>query len=253
MRRTLYLVYGLIAYAAFLGIALYLQAFFANFLVAKSIDQPSGPRMATAMIIDVLLILLFGVQHSVMARPAFKRMITRFVPPVVERSTYVLASFGVLAVLIWQWRPISEPIWDIQQPFVRGLIWGVFMIGWAMVPITTLMISHWDLFGLRQVWMNFQGKKYEPLPFRTPWFYSRVRHPLYVAWAVAFWATPTMTIGHALLAAGMTTYMLIAVVFEEADLVNHFGAKYVEYKRRVPAFVPRMRVNSDSFELSRLN
>ena len=252
MRRTFYLAYGVTAYALFLGIALYLQAFFANFLVVKSIDQPSGPRMAEAMIVDVLLILLFGLQHSIMARPAFKRFLTRFIPQAIERSTYVLASVAVLVFVIWQWRPISEPIWHVEQPFIRGLIWGLFMIGWAMVPVITMMINHWDLFGLRQVWAHVQGKPYEPLPFRTPWFYSRVRHPLYVAWAVAFWATPTMTIGHALLAAGLTTYMLIAVVFEEADLVNHFGAKYVEYKRRVPAFIPRMKMNSDSFELSRL-
>src|SRR5688572_22211903 len=152
MRRTLYLLYGITAYALFLGIALYLQAFFANFLVIKSVDEPSGPRIATAMIIDILLVLMFGLQHSIMARPAFKRLLTRYVPQEIERSTYVLASVAALVVLIWQWRPISEPIWHIEHPFVRGLIWGVFVIGWAMVPVTTMMINHWDLFGLRQVW-----------------------------------------------------------------------------------------------------
>ncbi len=253
MRRTLYLIYGVTAYLSFLGIAFYLQAFFANFMVIKSIDQPSGPRLTQAMAVDVMLILLFGLQHSIMARPGFKKWLTRIVPEPIERSTYLFASVAALVVLVWQWRPISQPIWNIEQPFVRGLIWGLFMIGWAMVPVISLMINHFDLFGLRQVWLYFQGKPYEPLAFRTPWFYSRVRHPLYVAWAVAFWATPTMSIGHALLAAGLTTYMLIAVVFEEADLVNHFGSKYAEYKRRVPAFVPRMKMSSDSFELSRLN
>jgi len=239
MKRLLYFGYGVVNHLVFLAIFAYLAAFVAGVLVPKTIDSPSDTPLAAALAINSLLIALFGMQHSIMARPGFKKMWTRIVPEPIERSTYVLASNLVTAILLWQWRGIDIVVWNVEQPIVRATIWMLFVAGWLLVPLATFLIHHFDLFGTRQVWLHLRRREYTSLPFRTPSLYRHVRHPLYVGWTIAFWATPTMTVGHLLFAGLMTTYIAIAVVFEERDLVAHFGQRYEEYRRRVPMFLPR--------------
>lgn len=238
MKRWLFFLYGVACHAAFLGVFLWLAAFVGGFLVPTSIDSPSGEPLGVAVAVNLLLLGLFAAQHSIMARPAFKRVWTKIVPQPIERSTYVLISSLVTALLIWQWRGIDTVVWDASSPLVRGAIWTVFAAGWLAVPVVSLLIDHFDLFGTRQVWLHLRGEDYKPLPFRTPLFYKHVRHPLYIGWTVAFWAAPTMTVGHLLFAATLTVYMGLAAIVEERDLVAHFGGQYVEYRRRVPMFVP---------------
>jgi protein-S-isoprenylcysteine O-methyltransferase Ste14 len=186
-----------------------------------------------------LLLALFAVPHSVMARPAFKRWWTQFVPKPIERSVYVLIANLSVMLLMWQWRPIRPNVWDVQHPAGRALAYGLFAAGWLLVPVASLMINHFDLFGVRQVWLHLKGRPYTVLPFRTPLLYRLVRHPLYVGWITAFWATPTMSAGHLLLAGVWTAYMLVAIPIEERDLSDAFGEKYEQYRRSVPALVPR--------------
>jgi protein-S-isoprenylcysteine O-methyltransferase Ste14 len=212
--------------------------------VPKTIDSQADGPIGAAIVIDVLLLLLFAVQHSIMARPAFKRVWTRFIPEPIERSTYVLVSNVVVIVLMWQWRGIDGIVWNAEQPVLRGLLWGLFAVGWLLVPLVSLMINHLDLFGTRQVWLYLRGREYEPLSFRVPAFYKHVRHPLYIGWGTAFWATPTMTVGHLLFAAVLTVYMGLAARVEERDLITYFGRQYEEYRRRVPMFVPRWKRTS---------
>jgi protein-S-isoprenylcysteine O-methyltransferase Ste14 len=246
MMRMAFFIYGVTGHLLFLATYAWLAGFVGNLLVPRSIDSPTSGSVPLAVAIDVGLIALFGLQHSIMARPAFKQVWTRIVPQPIERATYVFASCAVTMLLIWQWRPIDLVVWDVQYPPARWLLHGLFAAGWLGVPAVSLMIHHFDLFGTRQVWLHLQGREYTPLPFRTPLLYAKVRHPLYLAWAIAFWATPTMTAGHLLLAAGMTAYMLVAVVFEERDLIAYFGHQYEEYRRRVPMFVPWLGTGSTS-------
>jgi protein-S-isoprenylcysteine O-methyltransferase Ste14 len=238
MRRTAFLIYGLANYGLFFAVYAYMAAFFADVLVPKTIDAPPGGQVVLAVVVNVLLILLFGLQHSVMARPGFKRIWTRIVPKPIERSTYMLFSNLAVILLMWQWRPIDTPVWDVQNSVGRVVLWGLFAAGWLMVPAVSLMINHFDLFGVRQVWLHFRGREYTALPFHTPLLYARMRHPLYVGWFLAFWATPSMTAGHLLLALGFSSYILVAVLFEERDLLKYFGRQYAEYQRRVPRFLP---------------
>lgn len=237
MRRAIFFVYGIVCYVLFLAVYAWLAGFVGNFGVPKSIDSvPSNTLLAAG--IDLALVVLFGLQHSLMARPWFKAYWTRLVPQSIERSTYLLFSFAALALLMWLWQGLDIVIWDAKHPVARGLLWGLFIIGWVGVPLVSLMISHADLFGVRQVWLYLQGKEYTSLPFHTPYLYARIRHPLYVAWTIAFWATPTMTLGHLIFAATMTLYMGIATYFEERDLMHHFGEAYHDYRRRVPMYIP---------------
>lgn len=238
MKRMAFFVYGVTAHLLFLATYVWLAGFVGDLFVPHTIDSAPSGSIPPALAVDLGLIALFGLQHSIMARPAFKAVWTRIVPQPIERSTYVIASCAVTVLLIWQWRAIGVVFWEVQHPVGRGLLHGLFIVGWLMVPAVTLMINHFDLFGTRQVWLYLRGREYASLPFRTPMLYSKVRHPLYVSWALAFWATPTMTVGHLVFAAGMTAYMLVAVVFEERDLIAHFGRHYEEYRRRVPMFVP---------------
>src|SRR5262245_20016328 len=239
MKRTAFFAYGVTDHLCFLATYAWLACFVGNLLVERSVDSPVAGSVVPALLIDLGLIVLFGLQHSIMARPAFKEVWTRIVPQPIERSTYVFASCVVTVLLIWQWRAVDLVVWDVQHAVGRWLLYGLFVVGWLIVPAVSLMINHFDLFGTRQVWLYLRGKEYTSLPFRTPMFYSHVRHPLYIGWAIAFWATPTMTVGHLLLAGGMTGYMLVALVFEERDLIAHFGRQYEEYRTRVPMFVPR--------------
>jgi protein-S-isoprenylcysteine O-methyltransferase Ste14 len=238
MRRWSFFVYGVSCHLLFLATFAWMAAFVGNLLVAKTIDSAPAD-WPYAVTIDLLLIGLLGLQHSIMARPWFKRLWTRLVPQPIERSTYVLLSCVVLFLLMWQWRGIETVIWDVQQPLARGLLWGLFAVGWLFIPAVSLMIDHFDLFGTRQVWLYLRRRPYTSLPFRTSMLYNRMRHPLYVGWALAFWATPTMTLGHLLFAGALTLYMAMAALIEERDLVSHYGDIYSTYQRRVPMFIPR--------------
>ena len=239
MGRIVAFAYGVVSYAVFFGTFLYAVGFVGNF-VPQGMDAPPVSPLGTSLLINLGLLGLFALQHSVMARPAFKRVWTRVVPEPVERSTYVLASSLALLLLFWQWRPLGGLVWDIQNPAGRAVMHAAFAFGWLLVLVTTFLINHFDLFGLRQVWLHLRGRPYEPLPFKTPGLYRLVRHPLYVGWFFAFWATPTMTATHLLFAVATTAYILIAIRLEERDLV-HFHPEYAEYRSRVPMLIPGTR------------
>ena len=243
MQRKLFFVYGVLSHTMFLVVYAWMAAFVGNFGfgLIRTIDSAPSGSFPSALAINAVLIALFGVQHSVMARPTFKQRWTRYVPQPIERATYVLISNLLMILLMWQWRPMGIVIWDVQAPAARIALHALFAIGWLMVPAVSLLINHFDLFGTRQVWLHLRGREYESLPFRVPLFYKVVRHPLYIGWIIAFWATPTMTAGHLLFAGYMTAYMGVAALFEERDLIAYFGAQYEDYRRRVPMFIPWLR------------
>jgi methanethiol S-methyltransferase len=245
MQRLAFFVYGVLCHLMFLAVYAVFAAFVGGFLLPKTIDSPTMTGVGLAAAINIALLLGFGLQHSIMARPAFKRVWTKFVPPPIERSTYVLVSNLYLILLMWLWQPINIVVWDAPAGALRIAAWSLFVAGWLLVPLVSLMINHFDLFGTRQVWLHLRGEKYEPLPFRTPLLYARMRHPLYVGWALAFWAIPTMTVGHLLFAGLLTVYMLVAVLYEERDLIAHFGHRYEQYRREVPMFMPRLAKRSE--------
>jgi methanethiol S-methyltransferase len=245
MKRWIFFAYGVACHLLFLVVYAWFCGFTGNLLVPKSIDTPTETAFGPALAINLALLLAFGLSHSIMARPAFKRVWTKLVPKPIERSTYVLVSCIMLGLLMWQWRSMGGVVWDIQNPIGRGVLWTLFAAGWLMVPAVSLMINHFDLFGTRQVWLYLKGREYESLPFRTPMLYARVRHPLYIGWALAFWATPTMTVGHLLFAVVLTGYMGLAALVEERDLMAHFGDRYENYRRTVPRFIPRLRLAGD--------
>lgn len=231
------LLYGVGAYVVFLATFLYAIGFVGNLGVPRGIDSPASGSLLTSLGIDLLLLTVFAVQHSVMARPAFKRMWTRIVSPSVERSTFVLAASLALALLFWQWRPLGGVLWDVQAAWARMALYGLFACGWAIVLLSTLLIDHLELFGLRQVWTAWRGHAAKPARFVTPAFYRIVRHPLYLGFLIAFWATPTMTVTHLVFALATTGYILIAIQLEERDLLAAHP-EYAEYRRHVPMIVP---------------
>jgi protein-S-isoprenylcysteine O-methyltransferase Ste14 len=240
MARILGFFYGLVAYAVFFAAFVYLIGFLANFAVPKGIDQGELLPLPLALAIDLALIAAFGLQHSVMARPGFKRRIERWVPAAIERSTFVLAASAVLILLLWQWKPMTQVIWRVDDRAWANVLWGVYAAGFLLVLLSTFVIDHFDLFGLRQVTLNLLRRRYTHPAFRVTLFYRFVRHPLYVGFLLAFWGTPEMTLGRLVFAAGMTAYILIAVGFEERDLETFLGEDYRRYRERVPMFVPRL-------------
>jgi methanethiol S-methyltransferase len=239
MKRFSFFIFGVHCHGLFLIVFAYMAAFVGNLFVPKSIDSGGeGTVSALAVGINLLLLAAFSVPHSVMARPAFKRWWTQFVPAPIERSVYVFVSCILMIALLVFWQPITLVVWDFGHPVARGAMWAMFAAGWLLIPLASLMINHFDLFGTRQVWLHLRGREYTHLPFRTPMLYKIVRHPLYVGWMIAFWATPTMTVGHLLFAVTLTAYMLIAIPVEERDLVEAYGKTYVNYRRRVPGLIP---------------
>jgi protein-S-isoprenylcysteine O-methyltransferase Ste14 len=245
-------VYGAVSYSAFFATFLYAVGFLGNIGVPKSIDSGPQEPFGTALAVDAVLLALFAVQHSVMARPWFKRVWTSIVPESAERSTYVLLSSVALALLFWQWRPLGGTIWTLDGA-PAAIMTGLFAIGLGIVLLSTFLINHFDLFGLRQVYLYLIGKPYTQLEFRTPFFYRFVRHPLYVGWLLSFWCTPVMTSAHFFFALMTTAYILVGIRFEEADLVALHGRKYREYREDVPMLMPSLRGSrADYDDVSRI-
>lgn len=238
MKKILSLLYGAICYLAFFGTILYSIGFTGNLVVPKSIDGTPEVPLFNAIVKDALLLLLFALQHSIMARPAFKRWWTKIIPEHLERSTYVLLASACLVLVMWQWQPIGGVVWSVENEIAKNFLFFTFLAGWLLVFASTFLINHFDLFGLRQVWLYFQGKPYTQLPFRIPVFYRVVRHPLYLGFLLAFWSTPVMTATHLLFAVLTTGYILTAIQLEEKDLLTTFGEKYRSYRKWVPMIIP---------------
>lgn len=240
MARGLSALFGVVAYVIFLATFLYLVAFVGDIPGApRTVSYGREASVSAAVITDILLIALFGLQHSVMARKGFKQVWTRYIPESIERSMYVLMTSVVLWIMFWFWLPISTTVWRVDNPFGAGILWGLFALGWLIVLLSTFLINHFELFGLRQVYQNMRGGSAIAPQFRQPFFYKIVRHPLYSGFLIAFWATPQMTAGHLLFAAGMTLYIVIAIGYEEKDLIALFGKNYQDYKSRVGMLSPR--------------
>ncbi len=240
MTRSLTMLFALVAYAIFFATFLFLIAFVGNIaVVPRTVDVgPAAPAL-TAAIIDIALIALFGVQHSVMARQGFKAWWTRVVPPPAERSVYVLMASAALIILMSFWRPIDGLVWSVTNPLAEVVLWGLFALGWLIVLISTFLLNHFELFGLQQAWLHLRGRQAQPPELRQPLLYKWVAHPLYAGFFLAFWTTPRMSYGHLLLAAGISAYMLIAIRYEERDLTNVYGEDYTRYRGGVGMLFPR--------------
>ena len=242
MRALLSFLYGVAAYVACLATLLYLIGFSGNLFVPKSVDFGDGAPWVDAVRTNLLLLALFGIQHSVMARRGFKRWWTRVVPPVVERSTYVVATCAVLALMFWLWVPIDAPVvWHVDHSAGVALLWGLFGLGWVVVVVSTFLINHFELFGLQQVFARLTQRNLPEAQFRTPMLYRYVRHPLYLGLLLSFWAIPVMTAGRLLFAVGLSVYILIGIAFEERDLLQQFGERYRRYRKQVGMLIPHLR------------
>jgi protein-S-isoprenylcysteine O-methyltransferase Ste14 len=237
LSRIATFIYGAVSYALFLLTLIYAIGFIGNFGVPKSVDSLSDGSWQTALWVDLGLLSIFALQHSVMARPGFKRLITRVVPATMERSTFVLASSAALLLLFWLWRPLGGGVWEVQSDWGKVMLYGGFAFGWGLVLLATFVINHFDLFGLRQVWRHLLGKSQSKMHFKTPLLYKIVRHPLYLGFLFAFWSTPKMTVTHLVFALVTTAYILTAIQLEERDLIVEHP-EYAEYRKQVPMLVP---------------
>jgi methanethiol S-methyltransferase len=238
MKKFLALVYGVGVYAFFFATFLYAIGFVGDLFVPRNIDNGLTSGRTEAIIIDLLLLGLFAIQHSVMARMGFKRLMTKLIAWHVERSTYVLAATVCLALLMWQWRAMPDVIWQVQNPNGVLALRAVYLLGWFGLLISTFLINHFDLFGLHQVYSYFRGEPLKPIPFKTPALYKMVRHPIYLCFLISFWAAPTMTAGHLLFSVMTTGYIFVGIYFEERDLVHHYGEQYRMYSQMVPMIIP---------------
>lgn len=245
MRRVLSFLFGLVSYLIFLASFLYAIGFVGDLAVPKTINAPVGEySVGTALGVNLALLGLFAIQHSGMARQSFKEWWTNIIPGHLERGVYVLITSLLLFLLYWQWRPMPETIWSVESGLGAGILWAVFGLGWAIVLISTFMIDHFDLFGLRQVYLYWKGQAYEPIPFQTPGLYKYVRHPLMLGFILAFWAIPTMTAGHLLFAGATTGYIFVGIYFEEQALTERFGETYEAYRRETPMLIPGLKSRS---------
>jgi protein-S-isoprenylcysteine O-methyltransferase Ste14 len=241
VRRLIAFLYGVVAYVVFFVTFLYAIGFVEDLLAPKTIDGEAAGSTARALMVNLMLMSIFAIQHSVMARPQFKRWWTKFVPPSVERATYVMLASLALALLIWQWQPLPTVVWQIDDPRIATAVTGLSFVGWLIVLTSTFLINHFELFGLHQVASNLTGRPMAAPRFRTPLYYHFVRHPIYLGFIIAFWAAPTMTIGHLLFAAVTTAYIIVGIQLEERDLIDIFGDQYRSYKSRVSMLVPWRR------------
>jgi protein-S-isoprenylcysteine O-methyltransferase Ste14 len=246
MKKALALVYGVSAYLFFLGTFAYAVGFVGNIGVPKDIDSGPISPLPVTIAINALLLGLFAVQHSVMARQGFKRVWTRIVPHCIERSTYVVAATLALALLLWQWRPLPDILWDLRGTTAGTILTVLFALGWVVLLVSTCLVNHFELFGLAQVWAYVRGRELPQPSFRTPGLYRVVRHPIYAGFVMGFWATPVMTVGHLIFAIATTGYILVGIFFEERDLIATYGQRYRDYRRRVPMLVPFFRRTADS-------
>jgi protein-S-isoprenylcysteine O-methyltransferase Ste14 len=247
MARIGIFLYGILSYAVFFAVFLYGVGFIGGFITPTSLDALPSGSVTHALIIDLALLALFAVQHSGMARPAFKAWWRQYVPEAAERSTYVLLSSLALALVYVYWEPIEGTIWTAPAGWARNLVIGLYVFGWVLLLYTTFLIDHFDLFGLKQVWRRLNDRAYRAPVFRTPSLYKLVRHPLYIGWLMIFWAAPTMTVAHLVFALMTTAYILIAIRWEERDLVSAFGSVYVDYRARTPMLVPRFSRRREKF------
>lgn len=239
VRRWTIFGYGVVSYVVFLASFLYAIGFIGNFGVPKSLDSAATTPWTSALAVDVSLLAVFALQHSIMARPAFKRWITRIIPQAAERSTYVLAASLALLVLYWKWEPLGGVVWSVESPLAAALLYAIYGMGWTLVLVSTFVINHFDLFGLRQIWRELTGRPQQKVQFVVPWLYRIVRHPLYVGWLVVFWSAPLMTVSHLFFAVMTSDYILIAIRFEEADLMKEHP-EYSVYRKQVPMLIPKI-------------
>lgn len=242
MKKSMAFIYGLIAYVIFLIAFLYAIGFVGNFIVPKSIDSGTETIFLNALLVNALVLSLFVIQHSIMARPAFKKWFTRFISPAIERSTFVLLTSLILLLIFWQWQPVTTVVWNVENETFALILTGVFFFGWLVVFLSTFMINHFELFGLKQIFDNLKNRQPQSHVLQVNFFYKIVRHPIMLGFIIAFWATPLMTVGHLIFTLGTTIYIIIAVKYlEEKDLRNYIGKEYEEYQKKVPMLIPFMK------------
>ena len=241
MKKAIAFLYGAAAYMFFFVTFVYAVCFVGNVFVPKSIDSGSATPTPRAVLIDAVLLSLFALQHSIMARRGFKKQWTRIVSWYVERSTFVVAASAVLALFLWQWRPIPATVWNVRGTVLGSVLQVTFWVGWAILFVSTFLINHFELFGLEQVWAYVRGQQFERPAFKTPALYRSVRHPIYLGFVIAFWSAPVMSVGHLLFSVATTGYILVGIFFEERDLITAYGEAYREYRARVPMLIPLLK------------